>query len=439
MSELVDQVKSINLNDGTRQQHIEGHLKGTLNFDELEDTRGQGKKIPQDILNSLLGGKLNFKKPSSIQENSIPRILSGFDLIAQAQPGAGKTVAFAIGILLKVDANVNATQAICLTPTRELAVQIAIDALQRLMCEYPSSSKKPTIRLALREDPESKGKSAQIAGHLQHLIIPKVRGEKCTSQIIVGTPGTVSNWAGCKDDGSCKQKIKEYLSLSEVKILVIDEADSMIGDGSRGSDGLVEQTGLIKKYVDANSMYKCQYLFFSATFTDAVIAFGRKLLDGKVSVIKLNTKEALVLSAIKQYRLDVGQTGVSNCEDGFDLKLEVLKLIYDINLKKTIIFCKTVVQANLIARALREQKLLCSVLHGKNTGEERDMVMEAFREDPQLKVLITTNVLARGVDVPAVSAVINFSIPELFVGHTNTNIADHEGCELSFYYFIFIH
>lgn len=168
-------------------QSVQSHLSAGILF---SDPR---LKIPAPILEALTL-EMRFDKPSAIQATTIPIILSGGNLIAQAQAGAGKTIAFAIGMLSCIDTSRNNVQALCLTPTRELAQQIISDAIARLSTRIPN----------IRCEPALPGYEVE-------------RGSRCTSHIVVGTPGTVKKWLGFR-----------YLDLSTVRVFVLDEADAMV-------------------------------------------------------------------------------------------------------------------------------------------------------------------------------------------------------------------
>jgi ATP-dependent RNA helicase DDX19/DBP5 len=218
------------------------------------------KFSPQSILDALILD-MRFEVPSEIQAVTIPRIVKGKNIIAQAQTGSGKTIAFVIGMLCAVDVTQNCVQALCLTPTRELAIQIIDDAV------IPLSKRMEGIMYELLI-PDEPGKQS------------KPRGSTCTSHIVVGTPGTIK--------GSIARK---YLkNLKTVKVFVCDEADTMVDQRELGQD-----TVQIKSQLSPN----VQTLFFSATYTDTIISFSKALMT-KAAVVKLKTNTDLLLSNIFQ-------------------------------------------------------------------------------------------------------------------------------------------
>lgn len=307
---------------------------------------------------------LRFEKPSQIQAETIPRIIAGKDLIAQAQSGAGKTVAFTVGMLSRIDANKFYPQALCLTPTRELAIQIVRDAV------VPLSKRLPTVRHA-----------SAIAGS------DPARGEICDAQVIVGTPGTIKRWISF-----------QYLKPKSINIFVVDEADTMVGN-SQKSRSLGAETIFIKRMLRPD----CQILLFSATYSEDVMNFSKTIIKPGVTVIRPQSIEDLMLDVIFQVRMDVRKH-----REG---KLGILRDIYDfMTIEQSIVFVERKDTANEVAASLKRVGLEVSVLHSDLDREMRDKVMDDFRKGDS-KVLITTNVLARGVDVPSVAVVVNYDIP----------------------------
>lgn len=340
-------------------QSKESHLSAGIYFSDPK------LKIPTPILESLTI-EMRFEKPSKIQASTLPLILTGKDVIAQAQSGAGKTIAFVIGMLSKVDTSLPQLQALCLTPTRELAIQILSLAV------VPLSSRMPSVTY------EDALPGREVAS-----------GEVCQSHIVVGTPGTVKRWSS-----------RGYLRLSCVRIFVLDEADSMVDQRALGADTLE-----IKRKLSED---QCQILFFSATYSEKILAFAKSLVK-RAYVVRPKSTEELVLDVIFQVRMDVNK-----CVGG---KAKVLQDIYDfLTIQQSVVFVEQKADAIRLSRLMQEGGFDVSTLHGDLSPEERDLVMKQFR-DGQTKLLITTNVLARGVDVPAVAVVVNFDLPVRKAGH----------------------
>lgn len=345
------------------------HLDGGKTFTDAEFS-----KLPSFLLDSLRDN-MRFNSPSSIQVATIPRILDGKNVIGQAQPGSGKTVAFTIGILNVIDVSKNTTQAICLTPTRELARQIMSDAVEKLSSHMP---RKPTVLELIKGTPKP----------TRDFIVP---------QIVVGNTGSVKHW------------VKEgWLNVKDVKIFVLDEADEMVGiEGSQGY-GFGKDTIEIKKKLPKSA----QMLFFSATFTPSVLDFAKKIIGTKTSIIKLSGDDALALPTVFQVKVNCRPDASG---DIFVGKCNALREIYRyVNLERSIVFASTRKEVDRIQAELTNLGLVCSSLHGDQEPLERDRNFDSFRNpDGDVKVLITSNVLARGVDVPSVQAVFQFNLPTL--------------------------
>ena len=311
---------------------------------------------------------MKLSRPLPIQALAIPLIMQGADLIAQAQTGSGKTVAFGVGLLTRIDPTMNSCQALILAPTRELADQIARLAM---------------MRLAARMTPEVKIEIG-IPG-LKEI----KRGDKCTAHVIVGTPGTIDTWMSNK-----------YFNVATLKVMVLDEADHMIADDSRGKGFKQKVIKIREKCPDA------QMLLFSATFPEECLAVCDKLTNSsKVKHIGLE-KEQLLLDEIQRIKVRV--------EPG--KKLEVLQDLYEQNsVQSSIVFLDTRQQADEVTKMMTDEGFKVVTLHGQVENHQRDAVMKDFREGKS-KFLITTNVLARGVDVPDVSLVVNYCIPRKWDG-----------------------
>lgn len=190
-----------------------------------------------------------------------------------------------------------------------------------------------------------------------------------------------------------------------MRIFVLDEADKMVEERSLGADTLA-----IRNKLSPN----VQILFFSATYTKEIIAYARKIVPRAYLVTPRSTEE-LVLDVIFQVRMDVNR-----CRGG---KLQVLQDIYDfMTLQQSIVFVEMRRDADSVAAMMRQAGFEISVLHGELSPQDRDRVMDDFRLG-RTKVLITTNALARGVDVPAVAVVVNYDLPVQRLG-SNKQVAD---------------
>uniref|UniRef100_A0A6S9ILH9 RNA helicase n=2 Tax=Ditylum brightwellii TaxID=49249 RepID=A0A6S9ILH9_9STRA len=334
------------------QDDASSHLSSVRTFQELN--------LPKHLLDAVF--TMGFERPSAIQEEALPRILADppRNLIGQAQSGSGKTAAFVIGMLYRIEVDTPATtQALCVTPTRELAVQIFTKSVTPMACNM-------------------KGLKVQLALSGENI----EKGQTLDAHMVVGTPGKIVDWLK-----------KRILRPNKIKVFVLDEADNMVGESGHRANSL-----LIKKQMPK----RCQSLFFSATFPPKVVDFATKMVY-KPDKILLESEEVLVLDVIKQLWIDT-----QLYEGG---KLAFLADIYSLlTIGQSIVFVGTKREADAVNHTLNEAGYSCSVLHGQVENVERDATMEAFRTEKS-KVLITTNVLARGVDVDNVTLVVNYDVP----------------------------
>ncbi|KAL7306605.1 DEAD-box helicase Dbp80 [Trichogramma pretiosum] len=304
---------------------------------------------------------MGFNTPSKIQETALPTLLADppQNMIAQSQSGTGKTAAFVLAMLSRVDVTKNYPQVLCLSPTYELAIQTG---------EVAAKMSKHC--------PEIKIKYAVRGEDLQ-------RGTKLSDHIIIGTPGKVLDWA-----------IKfKFFDLKKISVFVLDEADVMIA-----TQGHQDQCIRIHKLLPQN----CQMMFFSATYETEVMEFAEIIVSNPI-IIKL-LKEEESLDNIKQYYV--------KCKDGdIDDKYQAITNIYGvITIGQAIIFCHTRKTANWLANKMQKDGHTVAILSGDLTVNDRIVVLDRFREGLE-KVLITTNVLARGIDVEQVTIVVNFDLP----------------------------
>jgi len=228
------------------QSDTNSHLSSAKNFQDLN--------LPKHLLDAIFS--MGFDRPSAIQEEALPRILADppRNVIGQAQSGSGKTAAFTLGMLYRITVDSPATtQALCVTPTRELAIQIFDKAVKPMAANMP-------------------GLKVQLAVAGTHFS----KGEQCNSHIIIGTPGKVVDWMK-----------RRLFNAKTIKVFVLDEADSMIEEGGHRANSL-----LIKK----NLHKKCQSLFFSATFPPEVVSFAGKMVDNPDKILIEEGDEFLVRS-----------------------------------------------------------------------------------------------------------------------------------------------
>lgn len=318
--------------------------------------------LSEELLQGLYT-EMKFERPSKVQAQTLPMILSPpyRSLIAQAHNGSGKTTCFTLAMLSRVDPKLKAPQAICVCPTRELAVQNLM-VLER-MGKFSGIS------------------STTAAGG----DAPVSRRARIEDQVVIGTHGKLKDWIS-----------KRILSLKDVSILVFDEADEMLKQDAFADDTV----RMIKQMRAANP--NVQILLFSATFNDRVKKFATKVVPGANQVFI--PKEDLSLDVIKQYRVV--------CPTGQD-KVKVLKdMIFPQceKLGQTIIFVRTRETARLLHKEMENEGHKCTSIEGGMDKSARDQVVREFREGTT-KILISTDVLSRGFDVTQVTLVVNFDPP----------------------------
>lgn len=305
---------------------------------------------------------MNFRKPSKIQEKALPLLLINppQNMIAQSQSGTGKTAAFSLNILSRVDINNVAPQALVLAPSRELARQIL--GVISHMGQFIEGLKT----MAVVPDPSR-------------------RGQKYEAHVLVGTPGTAMDMIR-----------RRLIDPRNIKILVLDEADNMLDQG-----GLGEQCTRVKGLIPG----AFQTVLFSATFPEHVINFAQKFAPN-ANVITL-AHEELTIEGIKQLCIDCPSE-----REKYDVLLKFYGLMSQAS---SIIFVRKKTTAEELESRMIADGHKVAQLSGNLEGDARDKVIDAFRSG-EAKVLITTNVLARGIDVQSVTMVINFDVPTMANG-----------------------
>ena len=300
---------------------------------------------------------MGFEEATPIQTQSIPYMLEGKDVIGQAQTGTGKTAAFGIAAIEKVDPKNLAVQAVILCPTRELAIQVS-EELKKL------SKYKRSIEIL----PVYGGQP----------IDRQIRALKKGVQIIIGTPGRVMD-----------HMERRTLKLDNVKMMVLDEADEMLDMGFR------EDIELIMKKIPTER----QTILFSATMSRAILDLTKKY-QKKPQMIKLEHKE-MTVPEVEQFYYEVKSQA----------KPEVLSRLIDANdIKLSLVFCNTKRRVDELVDILKSRGYLADGLHGDLQQRQRDIVMSKFRRK-EIEILVATDVAARGIDVGDIEAVFNYDIP----------------------------
>jgi ATP-dependent RNA helicase len=305
-----------------------------------------------------------FEKPSAIQQRAIVQIIKGRDVIAQAQSGTGKTATFSIGVLQSLDISSRETQALVLSPTRELAQQIqkvilALGDYQNVTCHACIGGK------SVAED---------------------IRQLDNGVHVVSGTPGRVFDMIS-----------RHTLRTRNIKMLVLDEADEMLNLGFK------EQIYDVYRYLPPAT----QVVLVSATLTPDVLAITKKFMNNPVRI--LVKRDEITLEGIKQFFVAVEKE---------EWKFDTLCDLYDtLTITQAVIFCNTRRKVDWLTDRMRKNNFTVSSMHGEMPQNERDEIMKAFRSG-ESRVLITTDIFARGIDIQQVSLVINYDLPnnrELYI------------------------
>lgn len=302
--------------------------------------------------------EMGFEQPSPIQAKAIPVILEGKDIVGQAQTGTGKTAAFGIPLLQMIDTKDKNLQALVLSPTRELAIQIAE--------EFRKLSK---FSHGIKILPIYGGQD----------ITKQIRSLKGGVQVVIGTPGRVMD-----------HMRRHTLKMETVKMVVLDEADEMLNMGFR-EDIETILTGIPEER---------QTILFSATMPRPIMDIARKFQKNS-EIIKVVKKE-LTVPKIEQYYYEVKRRN----------KNEVLSRLLDIYAPKlSLVFCNTKKGVDELVEDLKGRGYFAEGLHGDMKQQQRDRVMKRFRNG-QADILVATDVAARGIDVDDVEAVFNYDLPQ---------------------------
>jgi len=342
--------------DGPGTMHTTEFEGGFIesNWDEVCDTF-DSMGLREDLLRGIYA--YGFEKPSAIQQRGVLPVLKGHDTIAQAQSGTGKTATFAVSLLQKVDLSLRECQALVLAPTRELAQQIqkviiALGDYMQIQCHACVGG------TAVRED------------------IYKLQSGV---HIVVGTPGRVFDMVN-----------RRALRMDNVRQFVLDEADEML------SRGFKDQIYDVFRFLPE----KVQVALFSATMPSEVLEVTHRFMREPVRI--LVKKDELTLEGIKQFYIAVERE---------EWKLDTLCDLYEtLTITQAIIYCNTRRKVDWLTEKMQSRDFTVSAMHGDMDQRERDLIMREFRSGSS-RVLITTDLLARGIDVQQVSLVINYDLP----------------------------
>jgi len=329
-------------------------VKVTKTFDQM--------KLREDLIRGIYA--YGFERPSAIQQRSIMPIIKGRDVIAQAQSGTGKTATFSISALQQTDTRLRETQVLVLSPTRELAVQIqkvilALGDYMNIQCHACIGG-------------TNIGEDIQKLDHGQH--------------IVSGTPGRVFDMIK-----------RRNLRTRSIKMLILDESDEMLNKGFK------EQIYDVYRFLPPAT----QVVLVSATLPHEILEMTQKFMTDPIRI--LVKRDELTLEGIKQFFVAVERE---------EWKFETLCDLYDtLTITQAVIFCNTKRKVDWLTEKMREANFTVVSMHGDMPQQERDSIMKEFRSGSS-RVLISTDVWSRGLDVPQVSLVINYDLPnnrELYI------------------------
>lgn len=318
--------------------------------------------IKDDLLRGIYA--YGFEKPSAIQQRAVMPIIQGRDVIAQAQSGTGKTSMISLAVCQMVDTSTREVQALILSPTRELATQ----------------TEKVIMAIGLHMNIQA---HACIGGKS---VGEDIRKLEYGVHVVSGTPGRV-----------CDMIKRRTLRTRNIKLLILDESDEML------SRGFKDQIYDVYRYLPP----ELQVVLISATLPNEILEITNKFMTDPVKI--LVKRDELTLEGIKQFFVAVEQE---------DWKCDTLFDLYDtLTITQAVIFCNTKRKVDWLTEKMRNNNFTVSSMHGDMPQKERDAIMKEFR-DGETRVLITTDVWARGIDVQQVSLVINYDLPnnrELYI------------------------
>jgi translation initiation factor 4A len=330
----------------------EGEIES--NWDEVTDNFDD-MNLKEELLRGVFA--YGFEKPSAIQQRAILPVIKGHDVIAQAQSGTGKTATFSISILQSIDISIRKCQALVLSPTRELAQQIqkVVLALGDYMdCKCHACIGGTNVRDDM--------KILEAGGH-----------------VVVGTPGGVWDMIN-----------RRALNTENIKMFVLDEADEMLSRGFK--DQIYEVLQILPP--------QTQVVLLSATMPPDVLEVTKNFMRDPIRI--LVKRDELTLEGIKQFYVSVEKE---------EWKLDTLCDLYEtVTITQAIIFCNTRRKVDWLTEKMQSREFTVSAMHGEMTQAEREIIMREFRSGSS-RVLITTDLLARGIDVQQISLVINYDLP----------------------------
>lgn len=349
---------------------IKEETNETKEIEKTDENNSNGLLEPEsfakwdelDINPAILRGiySYGFETPSPIQSKSIISIVKGKDIIAQAQSGTGKTAAFSVGALSRVNVNLKTNQVLILSPTHELTKQI-----YEVITSLSSSMKNIRIKTML-------GKTS-IEEDIEAL-------KENTPHIIVGCPGRVYDMIR-----------RKFIKANNLNLVMLDEADEML------SSGFKDQVYNIFQHLNNN----VQVALFSATLPPNILQLTNKFMKDPITICV--NAESLTLEGIKQYYIAL--------EDDRQKFLTLKDLYQHISVSQCIVYCNSVKRVTDLYEALKDDNFPVTCIHSSMEKVEREKSFKDFRTG-KTRVLISSDITARGIDIQQVSVVINFDIPK---------------------------
>jgi len=322
---------------------------------DMEVNKFDDMGLKEEVLRGIYA--YGFKEPSPIQTKGILPVIQGKDTIAQAQSGTGKTGTFTIGVLQSIDVASDHCQALIVAPTRELSAQTAF--VVHSIGEYMKVKVHACVGgTVVKED---------------------IRILKQGVHVVVGTPGRIHDMMK-----------RGFMKTDYLKLFVLDEADEML------SRGFKQQIQDIFKFLPGD----IQISLFSATLPPDILRLTKHFMRDPAKILVKN--QELTLEGIHQYYIAVEKE---------EWKIEVLLNLYaNLDINQALIYCNTKKRVEELEKSMTEQDFVVSIMHGEMDQVKRDIVMKQFRQGA-VRVLITTDLLARGIDVQQVGLVINYELP----------------------------
>ncbi len=347
--------------------------------------------LSEDLLKGVY--LYGFTQPSKIQIKGIEAINSGKDCILQSQSGTGKTAMYLLGVLNRLcnnttnttnttntnNTNTNSTQTqevrtnsnkqtqgVIITPTRELATQVYDVAIQL-----------------------SKHTTFNIVKCIGGTDIFQNKQELKSANLIIGTLGRIHHMIEDKK-----------INMNNLSFLVLDEADEILSDGNYNKNNKIIHMSDKLKYIFDSTLKTSQLIFISATMTNEVFNASKQYMNEPTKVLLKNNE--VIVDLIKQFYLDVESE-----EYKFDTLLDLYNLI---STSQAIIFCNTIRKVEWLEQNLKQNNFSITVIHSNMTQEERHNVVQEFRQG-HTRLLLTTDLLSRGIDIPQVNLVVNYDLP----------------------------